>query len=135
MKMASVANKKVVGLDLVRICGRGVAKRLADSEQQLASGLVWKEHLCELDRVASRVTFPAGQQLWRKGEGSGAGEVAACTITAAHEFMAGHAIAGRLTDQASSVTIKTTPDDRLTITGTIVKVQAQARCDHGHAEQ
>lgn len=133
--MAPAASKKVVGLALVRTCGSGAAKGLADSEQQSAPGLAWKEHLCEPGGVASRVTFPAGQQLWRNGEGSGAGEVAACTITAAREFMAGHAIAGRLADQASSVTIKTTPDDRLAITGTIVKVQARARCDHGHAGQ
>lgn len=61
-----------------------------------------------------------------------AGEAAACAISAAREFMAGHAIAGRLTDQTSSVTIRATPKDRLTITGTIICGKRRAVCDLSH---
>ncbi len=62
--------------------------------------------------------FLPGQQMWCAREGSGeAGEAPACTTAAARGRMPVHAVAGWLTDHPSSVTIKTTPRDRLAITG------------------
>jgi hypothetical protein len=56
----------------------------------------------------------------RRGGSVEAGEAPACTTAAARGRMPEHAVAGWLTDHPSSVTIKTTPRDRLAITGKIM---------------
>jgi hypothetical protein len=80
--------------------------------EQLENGECWVTGVCD---------FLPGQQMWRVGEGSvEAGEAPACTTAAARGRMPEHAVAGWLTDHPSSVTIKTTPRDRLAITGKIM---------------
>ena len=80
--------------------------------EQLDNGEGWMTAVCD---------FLPGQQMWRVREGSGeAGEAPACTTAAARGRMPVHAVAGWLTDHPSSVTIKTTPRDRLAITGKIM---------------
>jgi hypothetical protein len=67
--------------------------------------------------VTAVCDFLPGQQMWRVREGSGA---PACTRAAARGRMPVHTVAGGLTDHPSSVTIKSTPRDRLAITGKIM---------------
>ena len=65
--------------------------------------------------------FLPGQQMWRVGEGSvEPGEAPDATTAAARGRMPEHVVAGWLTDHPSSVTIKTTPRDRVAITGKIM---------------
>lgn len=91
--------------------------------EQLDNGEGWVTGVCD---------FLPGQQMWRVREGSGeAGEAPACTTAAARGRMPEH-VAGWLTDHPSSVTIKTTPRDRLAITGKIMEGERVAGCDRGH---
>jgi hypothetical protein len=92
--------------------------------EQLENGEGWVTGVCG---------FLPGQQRWRVREGSvEAGEAPACTTAAARGRMPEHALAGWLTDHPSSVTIKTTPRDRLAITGKIMGRESRAGCDPGH---
>ena len=93
----------------------------------------------ETEGWASAALTPSGGQQSRcEGEGSGlwAGEAPAGTPTAAREFMPVHAKSGWLTDTAQprSATIKTTPRDRLAITGKIVGEEGKRGCDRRHAQ-
>jgi len=79
--------------------------------------------------------FSMGQQLWREGEGSGlgAGEVPAGTTTAARDWWPEHVITRWLTDHARSVTIRTTPVDRLlAIAVTSLRSAIFSCCDWHH---
>ena len=100
----------------------GVSPELLETEQQLRFCDLWRRHMGGTEGWATAERIPSGgQQLWREGEGSGlwAGEAPAGTPTAAREYLPVHAKSGWLTDtvQPRSATIRTTPTDRLAITG------------------
>lgn len=108
-------------------------------EQQLKSKFGRSVHLGREEGWACReCLLSRGQQLWREGEGSGlgAGEVPACTTTAARDGMPAHARTRWLTDQASSATIRTTPIDRLlAIADETMRSGFATRCDCYHMNE
>ena len=111
----------------------------AAGEQQLESMLARRAHLGGEERWAGRESLDSlgslGQQLWREGEGSGlgAGEAPAGATTAARDGMPEHAKTRRLTDHASSETIRNTPVDRLlVITANSLRLGPASRCDWHH---
>jgi hypothetical protein len=111
----------------------------AAKEQQRKSALACSVHFGEEEGWACWESLPAldslGQQLWREGEGSGlgAGGVPACATTAARDGMPEHAKTRRLTDHASSETIRSTPVDRLLVIAAESLLPGSAsRCDCHH---
>lgn len=100
----------------------GIPCESRETVQQRRSGVGRIEQLDGESGVTGVCDFLSGQQMWRVREGSGeAGEAPACTTAAARGLMPEHAVAGWLTDHPSSVTIKTTPRDRLAITRKIMR--------------
>jgi hypothetical protein len=138
LPVSRVSGVKAISSTTGGFASRNVSGRPCEpweTVQQRRSSLECTEQFDEEGWAAGESEFPLGQQMWRDGEGSGltAGEAPACTTTAAREcIMPEHANAGWLTDQPSSVTIKTTPSDRLAITGKIMERKLAAGCDCGH---